>query len=256
MSVLRTAGAGFIVIVLFVLPAHASQSSRVVTGYVEFMSMYVGRGLSQSVGEPSVQGELDLYTSSGFYAGVDGTSINWVDQLYPGDSVSLEIDLYAGYRKRVGYWTFKGGVLRLLFPGKYVAQDPPAERPDTTEVFGFVGWRWFGVKLNYAITNAFGTPDSRGSWYLDLAADFPLQQGWSLGAHVGRKQPRGIDPATGLANDRFSYTDYRLSVGKALTRDTGIGLDYVWTNADPTFYTLNGYNVAGRHFVLTLTTHF
>ena len=256
MNALRTAGAGFIVLVFAALPACASQPSRLVTGYVKFMSMYVGRGLSQSVGKPSVQAELDLYTSSGFYAGVDGTSINWVDQLYPGDSVSLEADLYAGYRKRMGDWRFKGGILRLQFPGRYVAQNPPVERPDTTEVFGFVGWRWLGIKLNYAVTNAFGTPDSRGSWYMDVSGGVPLRYGWYAGAHMGRKHARGTNPMTGLANDRFSYTDYRLSVGKKLMRNVVVGLDYVWTNADPGLYTLNGYGVAGHHFVLTLTTHF
>ena len=80
-------------------------------GYVQFMSNYIGRGLAQSVGNPSVQGEFDYYSPSGFYTNLDGTSINWIDQAYPGDSVSIEVDGILGYRQafaRDGLW--KAGV--------------------------------------------------------------------------------------------------------------------------------------------------
>jgi uncharacterized protein (TIGR02001 family) len=236
--------------------AHAGQPATMLNGYVALMSNYIGRGLAQSVGNPSVQAELDYNPSDGLYAGLDGTSINWIDQVYPGDSVSLELDAYAGYRKTIGDWTFKSGVLRLQFPGRYVAQTPPVARPDTTEVFGYAGWRNLSAKLNYSITDAFGTPDSRGSWYLDLSATVPVTGRWSLGAHLGRKQARGHDPVTGLENARASYTDYRLAVTCAFAEHTSIALAYTWTNANPALYTLNGYNVGGRHLALTLEKDF
>ncbi|MGH8371956.1 MAG: TorF family putative porin [Gammaproteobacteria bacterium] len=238
------------------ISAHAEQPANMLTGYVTLMSNYIGRGLAQSVGNPSAQAELDYNPSDGLYAGLDGTSINWIDQVYPGDSVSLELDGYAGYRKTDGDWTLKGGVLRLQFPGRYVPQTPPVARPDTTELFGFVGWRALSAKLNYSITNAFGTPDSRSSWYLDLSATAPLNESWSLGAHIGRKQSRGHDPVTGLANTRTSYTDYRLTVTRAFAEHTSIALAYTWTNANPALYTLNGYNVGGRHLAITLEKDF
>ncbi|HET7921431.1 MAG TPA: TorF family putative porin, partial [Gammaproteobacteria bacterium] len=193
-------------------PARAETAPALFTGYVAFMSNYIGRGLAQSVGQPSVQAELDYNNSGGgFYAGLDGTSINWIDQVYPGDSVAVELDGYAGYRKLAGDWTFKAGVLRLQFPGRYVAQSPPAARPDTTELFASAAWRNLSAKLNYSVTDAFGTPDSRGSWYLDLAAELPIAGHWRVGAHLGRKQSRGTNPATGVPNSRSSYTDYRLA---------------------------------------------
>jgi uncharacterized protein (TIGR02001 family) len=238
------------------IQAHAEQPANMLTGYVAWMSNYIGRGLAQSVGNPSVQAELDYNPSDGLYAGLDGTSINWIDQVYPGDSVSVELDGYAGYRKTDGDWTFKGGALRLQFPGRYVPQTPPVARPDTTELFGFVGWRELSAKLNYAITDAFGTPDSRGSWYLDLSSTVPLNESWSFGAHIGRKQSRGHDPVTGLANTRTSYTDYRLTVTRTFAEHTSIALAYTWTNANPALYTLNGYNVGGRHLAITLEKDF
>ncbi len=237
--------------------AHAEHTANPITGYVAFMNNYIGRGLAQSVGQPSVQAELDYNnTSTGFYAGVDGTSINWIDQLYPGDSVSLEVDGYAGYRWLAGDWTFKSGLLRMQFPGRYVPQTPPVDEPNTTEAFGFIGWRGLSAKLNYAVTDSFGTPDSKGSWYLDLSAAEPVGENWTLGAHLGRKQSRGTNPVTGLENTRFSYTDYKLSISRAFSGNLSLTLAWTWTNANPAFYTLNGYDVGGHHFAITLERDF
>ncbi|MHB8406080.1 MAG: TorF family putative porin [Gammaproteobacteria bacterium] len=226
-------------------------------GYVQFMSNYIGRGLAQSVGNPSVQGEFDYYSPSGFYINLDGTSINWIDQVYPGDSVSIEVDGILGYRQAFARdWLWKAGVLRLQFPGRYVPQSPPAARPDTTEVFSFIGWRNLGAKLNYAVTDSFGAPDSRGSWYLDLSVTQPVGNHWILGAHLGRKQSRGTNPVTGLENARFSYTDYKLSISRAFGGNLSLTLAWTWTNANPSLYTLNGYNVGGHHFAITLERDF
>jgi uncharacterized protein (TIGR02001 family) len=226
-------------------------------GYVQLMSNYVGRGLAQSVGQPSAQVELAGETRSGLYGFVDATSINWIDQLYPGDSVSMEVDAVLGYRRAFapdGVW--KVGVMRLQFPGRYVEQHPPVEEPHTTEVFLRMAWRGFTAKLNVAVTNAFGTPDSKGSWYLDLAGVQPLGQGWSAGAHVGRKETRGTNPTSGLPNSRSSYTDFKLALSYDLRSDLSLSLAETWTTADPSLYTLNGYRVGGHHLALTLQKTF
>ncbi|HEX6928975.1 MAG TPA: TorF family putative porin [Gammaproteobacteria bacterium] len=244
----------FIAGVFLAAPARAARSSEMLTGYVSLLSNYVGRGLAQSVGNPSLQAELNVNPSDGLYGGASASSINWIDQLYPGSSVSVEVDGWLGYRKSFANdWTFKGGVLRLQFPGEYAAQ---TVRPDTTEVFAFIGWRSASARLNYAVTDAFGTPDSRGSWYLDIAASMPLGETWNAGVHVGRKQSRGTDPGTGLANDRSSYTDYKLSLAHGFSHGTSISLAYTWTNADSSLYTLNGYNVAGHHVWVALQKDF
>lgn len=247
----------FAVVTLLPLTGYADQLANPITGYVAFMSNYIGRGLAQSVGQPSVQAELDYNnTDAGFYAGVDGTSINWIDQVYPGDSVSLEVDGYGGYRWISGDWVFKSGLLRIQFPGRYVPQTPPAAEPNTTEAFGYVAWRGLSAKLNYTITDAFGTPDSKGSWYLDLSDSAPVGENWTLGTHLGRRQERGVDPATDTPNSLFSYTDYKLSLVRAFGSGLSLTLAYTWTNANPVLYTLNGYNVGGHHFAVTLEKDF
>jgi uncharacterized protein (TIGR02001 family) len=236
-------------------PTPAPQSG--ITGYVQLMSNYVGRGLAQSVGQPSAQAELAWDGPNGVYGFVDATSINWIDQLYPGDSVSMEVDAVVGYRHPLswdGVW--KVGVMRLQFPGRYARQEPPVQEPHTTELFVRLEWKRFMAKLYVAATDAFGTPDSKGSWYLDLSALQPLGMGWSASAHLGRKETRGTNPSTGLSNGRSSYTDYKLALAYDIRPDLSLTLAETWTTADPALFTLNGYRVGGHHLALTLQKTF
>ena len=224
-----------------------------VTGYVQFMTNYVGRGLTQSVGQPSVQGEFDYYAQNGVYTNLDGTSINWIDQIYPGDSVSIEVDGVLGYRQVFAEaWTWKAGLLRLQFPGRYVPQTPLTEEPNTTEVFGYIAWKTLSAKLNYSITDSFGTANSKGSTYLDLSASQPLDEHWALGAHLGLKRQAGRDPLSGLSHSRNDYTDYKLSLAYAFRPDISLTLAESWTNANPALYTINGYDAGGHHLWLVL----
>ena len=234
-------------------PAEDLPAADPVSGYVQFMTNYVGRGLAQSVGQPAVQGEFDYYAADGLYTNLDGTSINWIDQIYPGDSASIEVDGVLGYRRMfAGDWTWKAGLLRLQYPGRYVPQTPPAEEPNTTEVFGYLAWKGLSAKLNYSLTDSFGTRDSKGSTYLDLEASQPLDRSWTLGAHLGLKRQTGKDPVSGLSHARNDYTDYKLSLAYAFRPDLSLTLAESWTNADPALYTINGYDAGGHHLWLVL----
>lgn len=227
------------------------------SGEVQFRTNFVARGISQSQGQPSVQGEIDYNSGDGLYGGVDGNSINWIDQLHPGDSVSLEVDGWLGYRKHFGSgWTTKLGFMRIQFPGHYVQQSPPTDQPNSTEAFGSVAWNGLSAQLNYAVTNYVGTPDSKGSIYLAITASQPVGGYWTLGARLGRATVAGHDPVSGESNSRFDYTDYKLSVACDLGSGLSLTLAHTWTNADLNIYTLNGYAVAGHHSWLSLEKDF
>ncbi len=247
---------GRIVVALGMGVAAWAQGATPVNGYVQLMSNYVGRGLAQSVGQPSVQAELAAESSSGVYGFLDATSINWIDQLYPGDSVSMEVDAVLGFKRRVGDFTWKVGVLRLQFPGRYVPQTPSVEEPHTTEVFGRLVWKTVEAKLYVSTTNAFGTPGSKGSFYADLTAAQPLDDAWTLDLHFGRKETRGHDPATGRPNSRADYWDYKVGLTWAWRRDLSVSLARTWTTADPNLFTLNGYRVGGPHVAVTVQKTF
>jgi uncharacterized protein (TIGR02001 family) len=227
-------------------------------GYVQLMNNYIGRGLSQSVGDPSWQAEVDVNAGDGLYGNLSAVHIGWIDKIHPGDSVHTEVDGVVGWREKFGAaGEFKAGVLQLQFPGRYRQQSPPASRPDTTEVFAYLGWHGVSARLNYDVTDSFGTPDSRGSWYLDTNASRALNEDWLLGAHVGRRQSRGHDPVSGASNaSRFSYTDYKASITRFLPRGFNVTLMHTWTTADPAIYTLNGYYVGGHHTSIVLEKDF
>lgn len=237
------------------LPARADEAPPMVYGYVQLMNNYIGRGLSQSVGEPSVQAELDVNPGEGVYGNVSAVRIGWIDRITPGNRVHYEVDGVLGYR-----WLFGGagevraGILQLQFPGHYVTG---ARKPDTTEVFAFIGWHGLNARLNYDLTDSFGTPDSRGSWYLDTNANWAVAPRWNLAAHVGRRHSQGTDPLTGASNGRlFSYADYKLSVARSFAHATSLTLAWSWTTADPAAYTLDGYDVGGRHVSVVLEKDF
>jgi uncharacterized protein (TIGR02001 family) len=161
------------------------------SGDVQFSTNFVARGISQSQGQPSVQGEIDYNSGDGVYAGLDGNSINWIDQLHPGDNVSLDADGWLGYRKHFGSdWVTKIGLKRIQFPGHYVRQSPPVDQPNATEAFGSIAWNGLSTQLNYAVTNYVGTPDSKGTAYLSVSASQPVGGYWTLDAGRGSR-PRG-----------------------------------------------------------------
>ena len=234
-------------------------ASPLITGNVQFMTNYVGRGLAQSLGNPSVEAELDVNddTRGGFYGGIDANSINWIDELYPGDDVGMEVDGWAGYRMHVGPdWQWKAGFLRLQFPGNYAPQTPPVAEPNTTEAYGFLGWKSYSVRLNYSVTESFGTPDTKGSLYLDLNGAQDLGAGFTLGEHLGRNQKTGHDPVSGVSHRLNDYTDYKVSLLYDFGQGISLTLAHTWTNADPGRYTLKGYNVGGHHTWLLLEKDF
>lgn len=231
--------------------AWAEDSTLPFSGSVKLMSNYVGRGLSQSVGRPSVAGELKYEPDAGLCAEIDGYSINVLDELYPGDSASLLLEAGVAYRlTTTGGARWQGGVQRVQFPGRYVAQPAPMEEPNTTEAVVQVSQAGLSAKLDYALTDYYGTPGSKGSGYLDLAAALRLDDSWALGAHLGRKQLSGTDSWGGLPNSRKDYTDYKLSLSHAFGARTSLTLAYTWTNANPALYTVHGYNVAGNQIWL------
>ena len=237
-------------------PAAAS-APALIGGNVQFMTNYVGRGLAQSLGNPSVEGEIDVNTGDGWYGGIDGNSINWIDKLYPGDDVGMEIDAWAGYRMHfAGDWRYKLAFLRLQFPGNYAPQKTPVAEPNTTEAYGYLSWKTYSLQVNYSITDSFGTPDTKGSLYIDLSGSQELAQDWTLGEHLGRNQKTGHDPVSGLSHRRNDYTDYKVHVDWYLGQGLTLTLAHTWTNADLSIYTLGGYAVGGHHTWLLIERDF
>jgi uncharacterized protein (TIGR02001 family) len=192
--------------------AYAEEAASPFTANVGLVTDYAYRGISQTNSKPALQGGFDYAHSSGFYAGVWGSNISWLSDLTdtaPGGtgrvSSSLELDGYLGFKGNVGTsgFGYDVGVLTYYYPGDYPAG---FTSPDTTELYVAGSYSVFSLKYSHAVTNLFGTANSKNSGYLDAALNFTLPGDVGLGLHVGRQKIN--------CSGCNSYTDYKISLSK------------------------------------------
>ena len=101
-----------------------------------------------------------------------------------------------------------------------------------------ISWKWVSLKYSYSVDHTFGVPDTAG--YIDLSANYPINDAWTFNAHVGRQDYQGS--TNGVSNNVFDYTDWKLGVTWAVN-GYNIGAYYTDTNAKDAGYTLAGRNI-------------
>lgn len=214
---------------LFSLPVLAEEAAPAspFSFNVGVVSDYLFRGVSQTHGDAALQGGVDYAHPSGFYLGAWGSTISWVKD-YTGKG-NTELDLYGGYKSAFagGDWNYDVGAITYIYSNHGPANAFGAN-PNTTEVYGAIGYKTFTVKYSRAISDHFigwystSGGSTRGSGYLEVNYSLDLGDGWGLAAHVGHQKVRDL----GVAD----YTDVKLGV----TKDLGfgvVGLSYSDTNA-------------------------
>jgi uncharacterized protein (TIGR02001 family) len=221
--------------------AAEEESPHKLSANVGMYSDYVFRGISQTGGDPAIQGGLDYTHSSGFYLGTWGSNVGWIEDYQGYNSGNVEIDVYGGFRGGIGKTglTFDVGAIQYMYPGDKPAGVPDA---DTTEIYGALGWKWFTVKYSYYVSDevfGFGPPvsgDADGSDYLDIAASVPIgETGLTAGAHWGTFSFEN--------NGAQDYDDWKVSLaydmGKLsnVTSGVTVGVAYTDTDADKAVWT-------------------
>lgn len=205
------------------LPAQADVSFN-----VGAVTDYRYRGISQSRLDPALQGGADWVQSAdgGFYVGTWASTIKWIKDA-GAERGSVEVDVYGGYKGSVmeglGYDV---GVLQYWYPRNRYDQ-VSGEKADTTEVYGGLTFGPVTAKYSHALTDTFGTADSKNSWYFDLSASFEITDGWMLVPHVGRQKIKN--------SSSLSYTDYSLGLSKDFSGFV-VSATFVGTNADKAAY--------------------
>lgn len=210
--------------------APAVASPHAFTGNVTLASEYLYRGIAQTRGKPAIQGGFDYAHASGFYAGVWGSSISWINDGVAGASANVEIDVYGGYKGSLGGdLGYDVGVLTYNYPGSGKTLNGAILDQDTTELYAAMTWKWLTLKYSHSTTALFGwakagtaLDKTTGSGYLELNAAYDLGDGWGINGHIGNQKVKGYSDA--------SYSDYKLGMTKDL--DFGVfGLAYSTTNA-------------------------
>jgi uncharacterized protein (TIGR02001 family) len=222
----------------------AEESPHSLSANVSLTSNYIFRGISQTGGDPAIQGGFDYGHSSGFYLGTWASNVGWIEDFQGYDSGNVEIDLYGGFRGSVGDtdFTYDVGAIQYWYPG-----DKPSgvTSADTTEIYGAAGWKWFTAKYSYYVSNeVFGFGNADGSYYLGLAGSLPIQEsGFTVGATWGTFKFKN--------NGNQDYDDWSISgtydMGKLSKVADGVtvGLKYTDTNADRAYWTdANGQDLS------------
>jgi len=209
---------------------------------VAYTSDYYVRGLSQNFHKPALQGGFDVEHSSGFSFGT------WASNVSPNTfpDASLEIDIYAGYGGEfgdsgVGYSV---GLIGYTYPGGSWAdcvgcrdsQNNPTTSKNTWNTyeanFG-ISYSYFSAQVSTTLGNWFGVDketgyddDSKFSTYVELNAEFPFGDGWSVIGHVGHLDVKAeISPDAdaylqggGYNGERdLDYTDYKVAIAKSFS---------------------------------------
>lgn len=233
--------------------AKPPESPHTFTGNVGLFNQYIFRGLTQTDRKPALQGGFDYAHASGFYAGIWGSNVSWLtDSSYAGGSYSIELDTYLGFKMPVGDFTFDVGFLRYNYPGRAPLAGIPVgfRKPDTNELYAAASWKFVTLKYSYAISDAFGVADSKGTDYLDLTAALPIgDTGFTVIGHVGRQNFKGTNSAlwagTGCNQSCFDYTDWRVAVAKEFM---GLNFSLGYTKADTKATTPSGAAVWNNNY--------
>ncbi|MDX1374389.1 MAG: TorF family putative porin [Burkholderiales bacterium] len=237
-----------------------AQSPHTFSANVGLYSNYIFRGISQTSGEPALQGGFDYGHSSGFYLGTWASNVSWLEDFGGYTRSSLEWDFYGGYRGAIGKsdFTFDLGTVYYYFPGD---KNPGVADADTWEIYAGLGWKFLGVKYYYNLEDYFGAqPTGRktdGTWYLDLYADYPLgNSGFSLFGHYGILD---VDNDGSGANEA-SYDDWKIGVKyvvpSGMLKDVNLGAFYTDNDASRFYVDANGYNTAKDAFVVYVSKSF
>jgi uncharacterized protein (TIGR02001 family) len=170
------------------------------SGNVALVTDYVFRGISQSNEDLALQGGFDLTDSSGFYAGLWASSIDFND----ATDANLEVDLYGGYRGAFGEsgWGYDVGVIYYAYPDADVSPEY-----NFVEVYGALS---YAVENGPTLTGKISVSpefffESGTATYIEAMASMPLSEVFSVSGGVGYQD---IEDAAAFGAD--SYTTFNI----------------------------------------------
>ena len=235
---------------LTAVPAYADEetappSEFTVTGNVTLVTDYRFRGLSQSSGDPAVQGSINLNHSSGFYIGTWASSIDFSvlgavpDAVYGGQ----ELDLYGGWTGALASGvTADVGVVYYAYPNGHVGKaeffEPYASLsktlgPVTAKVGAAYAWKQAALDFD-----ADGNNDENIYIYAELSGGIP-DTPVSLAAHLGYTDG-ALSPkfATGASAIYDGGLDYSVGATYNITKNLSAGVTYVGVEGN----SIDGYS--------------
>lgn len=179
---------------------------------IDLTNDYRFRGISQSAGDPALQGSLDVAFDNGAYAGVWGSNVDFEDD------ADIEIDYYAGYGNDIND--------DLSYDVSYAYYTYPGYDTDADYGEVMLGLYYGDLAVTYAYANDFFNTGEAAQY---IAADysFAITEEVSLDLHAGSSFGDYWDSGMDIS----SYEDYSVGVsGSAAGFD--LSAAYLLNNVD------------------------
>ena len=183
------------------------------SGQIAATSDYVLRGVSQTDGHIAVQGSLAYRALSGVYAGAWASSLDRTDWYYPAGTAGLEIDLFAGYGRRLAdNWSVDARATGYLYPEDGDFADYAYVEFESALLYRDVVRMSVAWSPDVSLVTRQGLVEDRQSLALDIAARAPLLPWLSFVAGIGFRDIDGASPGgyaywnAGLSTQRGSLS--------------------------------------------------
>ncbi|MEZ0123740.1 MAG: TorF family putative porin [Candidatus Reddybacter sp.] len=224
-------------LIIIILILHSQIVYSELGGSISVVSDYRARGISQSGEKPAVQGWIEYFHQSGFYAGWWGSNVDYYRSGDPLDNKErVEHDLYLGYFKQLGE--------NLSYDITYYEYVYTGTESDVDFSEVVLGVDFYNLRMVYWYTNdSFNT----GENYSYIEADYKvsLPRGFSLTFHGGYSFGDALD----LAVFGFEeYLDYSIALDKNFA-GVDLSIGYSDTNIGDRFVVNDNYN-ANQNAVL------
>ncbi len=215
---------------------------------VGVVNNYLYRGISQTRGEPAVQGGLEYANKGGVYVGAWASSIKWIEDnstAAVGVTGPTELNIYGGYKFDLApSTTMDLGFLRYEYLNNTLEKNTAYSNANTDELYVGLSTPLFNVKFSYAMSNLFGQrgtidrSNATGATYTEFSRDFNLGSGYKLTPKAGMTSMNSkvVDAVNGATT---SYNDYSLTLTKDIQPGLALSVGYSGTNANRNYYVSN-----------------
>ncbi|HET9629194.1 MAG TPA: TorF family putative porin [Novosphingobium sp.] len=220
-----------VVLALVVAPAAAraqdvpEPAAITISGNVALVSDYRFRGVSQSGGDPAVQGGITVTHESGFYAGVWSSSISFAKLGASAVYGSQEVDLTAGWSREVASGvTADVGLGYYAYPGGHVG------KADFLEGYGSLATTYGPARLKAGVNYAWPQDSLAGrhNLYLYTSADAAVPgTPVSLNARLGYQDGALSAAWVGSGGTERHGWDWTLGANATVLRRLTLGVSYV-----------------------------
>ncbi|MGL4714122.1 MAG: TorF family putative porin [Shewanella sp.] len=184
-----------------------------VTGEISLTSDYRFRGISQTAGDPALQGGVDWSFDSGFTVGAWASNVDFDEPGYNGPKI--EYDFYVAYGGEINEdLTYDITLNRYNYSGE----------SDIGYYEVIAGVDFKGFRVAYWFTNDYSGTEL-DYHYGELNYSYEFVDNWSLDLHYGYNFGDALDDGEGFD----SYSDYSIGVSTELA---GFGLSLAWIGTD------------------------